>query len=152
VQPQTRWIWLYVGATWRPIAHRKAAISRDGGDDNRQLFAGIAQPAIPGAQADLPFPGNVANDFGQPFEPGPEGLADPGGVTVGPGCLDQHPAGAAIAARVSPLRRTVSPVELSAGAKPRKDISWRGLSNRRTSPISAAKVTATINEAPRIAW
>jgi hypothetical protein len=50
------------------------------------------------------------------------------------------------------LRRTVSPVELSAGTRPRNDISWRGVSNRRTSPISAAKMTATRNEAPRIAW
>src|SRR5512133_2058025 len=53
-------------------------------------------------------------------------------------------------ARVRPLRLTVSPVELSAGTSPRNDISCRGVSNRRTSPISAAKVTATRNETPRM--
>jgi hypothetical protein len=46
-------------------------------------------------------------------------------------------------AGLRPLRSTASPVEVSAGARPRNDISWRGVSNRRTSPISAAKVTAT---------
>jgi transposase len=34
-------------------------------------------------------------------------------------------------------------LEAIIAAKPRNDMSWRGLSKRRTSPISAAKVTAT---------
>src|ERR1700722_7807343 len=55
-------------------------------------------------------------------------------------------------AKVRPFRRIVSPVERSAGTRPRKDISCLGVSNRRPAPISAAKVTATRNEAPRIAW
>jgi hypothetical protein len=55
-------------------------------------------------------------------------------------------------ASVRPFRRTVSPVELSAGTRPRNAINCRGVSNRRTSPISAANVTATRNEAPRMAW
>ena len=55
-------------------------------------------------------------------------------------------------AKVRPFRRIVSPVERSAGTRPRKDISCLGVSNRRTSPISAAKVTATRNEAPRIGF
>jgi hypothetical protein len=54
--------------------------------------------------------------------------------------------------KVRPPRVTVSPVDRSLGTSPRKAISWRGLSNRRTSPISATKVTAARNDTPRIAW
>jgi hypothetical protein len=72
-------------------------LAGDRSDHDRQLLAGIAQPAIAGAQPDLRFPGDVAHRFGQPFEPGPEGLADPGGITVGPGRLDQQPASRSIA-------------------------------------------------------
>jgi hypothetical protein len=48
-----------------------------------------------------------------------------------------------------PCTGSYPPVELSAGTRPRKDISCLGVSRRRTSPISAARVTATRNDAPR---
>src|SRR5690242_21347887 len=86
--------------------------------------------------------------FGEAFDAGSQCFADPGGITISPSGFNQGPPRASIA--VKPLRFTVSPVELSAGTSPRNDISFRGVSNRRTSPISAAKVTATKNEAPRI--
>ncbi len=48
-------------------------------------------------------------------------------------------------------RLTVSPVDRSDGTRPRKAINCRGLSKRRTSPTSLAKVTATMKETPRSA-
>jgi hypothetical protein len=98
------------------------------------------------------FPGDVAHGFGQSVKPGYEGLADPGGITVGPGGFDQDPTSAAIAGQDEPLAAYRLAGRASAGTRPTKDISWRGLSKRRTSPISAVKVTATMNETPRIAW
>src|SRR5215212_2748869 len=49
-----------------------------------------------------------------------------------------------------PPRRTCSPVELSLGTRPRWAISCRGVSKRRTSPISATKVTAVRKATPRL--
>src|SRR5215831_2710007 len=78
-------------------------------------------------------------------EPRLQGLADAGRMAIAP----QVPSISTRRARllpasVRPARRTRSPVDRSDGTRPRKAISWRGLSNRRKSPISAT------NEQP--AW
>src|SRR5207245_372075 len=52
---------------------------------------------------------------------------------------------------MGPWRRE-SPLESSLGTRPRKAASWRGLSKRVRSPISASMVTATVSWTPRRAW
>src|SRR6516162_8063744 len=118
------------------------------GNDQRTLFADGGEPTVTGAQASLRLPGDFANRFGQPLEPRLQGLADAGRIPIAPGTLDQA---RLLPASVRPARRTRSPVDRSDGTRPRKAISWRGLSNRRKSPISATKVTATPKETQRIA-
>ena len=114
------------------------------GNDQRTLFADGGEPTVTGAQANLRLPGDFANRFGQPLEPRLQGLADAGRIPVAPGTLDQYPPGTFVAGQcVRPARRTRSPVDRSDGTRPRKAISGRGLSNRRKSPISETKVTAT---------
>ena len=120
--------------------------------DDRKLLACRVEPAIMGAKADLRLPGDVAHGLRQSFEPGSQGarsLASDSDRSRLPRPAPAARAGCPLDVR--PFRRMVSPVELSAGTRPRKDISCLGVSNRRTSPISAAKVTATRNDAPRIA-
>ena len=63
----------------------------DRGDDDGRLLARGAEAAIAGSQTDLRFPRDVAHRLRQPFQPGSQGLADPSGIAIGPGCLDQRP-------------------------------------------------------------
>jgi hypothetical protein len=65
-------------------------------DDGRLLAHG-AEAAIASAQTDLRLPGDVAHRLRQPFEPRPQGLADPCGITIGPRPLDQRPTSAPVA-------------------------------------------------------
>ena len=64
-------------ATDRP--QKGGHLACDGRHHDWQLLAGIAQPAIAGAEPDLRFPGNIAHGFGQSVEPAPQGFADPSG-------------------------------------------------------------------------
>jgi hypothetical protein len=68
--------------------------------------------------------------------------ADPSLIPICPSALDQNRRARRLPAKVRPARRTLSPLERSDGTKPRKAVSWRGFSKRRTSPISATNVTA----------
>jgi hypothetical protein len=52
------------------------------------------------------------------------------------------------ALEIDPCRRC-SPEEYSEGIRPKNFISSRGVSNRVRSPISATRVTATVNCTPR---
>ena len=107
-----------------------------------------AQATITGAQSDLRSPGDVAHGLRQPLQPGSQGLADPGGVAISPGRLNERPPGAPVAGP----GEAFPPDRISGGAlRWNKTDKRRGVSKRRTSPISATKVTATRNEAPRMA-
>jgi|SRR5579862_1971689 len=79
------------------------------------------------------------------FEACSQGLADPGGITVSPSGLDQRPARAPVVGQGQPFASHRIAARAFRRHQPRNDISWRGVSNRRTSAISAAaKVTAAI--------
>jgi hypothetical protein len=97
---------VYEGTTSRPMAQRKAAISRAIAATTTGGFAGGAEAAIAGAEPDLRLPGDVAHRFGQPLEPGSQGVADPGREAVGPRGLDEGPTGPAVPGehQVYPLR------------------------------------------------
>src|SRR5512144_3076477 len=68
----------------------------DRGDDHGRLFTDGDKPAIAGAETDLSLPGNVTDGLRQSLEPGSQGLADAGGIAVGPSPFDQHAPGAPI--------------------------------------------------------
>ena len=51
------------------------------GNDHGAFLAGGGEPTVTGAQTNLRFPGYLANRFGQPLEPGLQGLADAGLMT-----------------------------------------------------------------------
>ena len=55
-------------------------------------------------------------------------------------------------ALVMPVSLRLLPLESSPGKRPRKAMSWRGLSKRRMSPISATIPAATVSATPRNAW
>src|SRR5436305_804418 len=124
------------------MAHRKAAISRaiaaaiTGG-----FLPAATEAAITGAQSHLRLPGDIKDCFRQPLEAYPEGLADPGGVAIGPSSLDQRSPGASIASE----RQTRAPDCIAGRAlswnESQKRHQLRRVSKRRTSPISAAKIT-----------
>ena len=91
----------------------------------------------------------------------PQGFADPGGIAIRPRGLDQRPPCAPVARQGEALpsdriaRRTLR-WDKTEGRTLRWDkaeeghqLSWR--IEPRMSPIYAAKVTATRNDAPRIA-
>ena len=72
--------------------------------------------------------------FGQPLEPGPQGLADPGGVAVGPGGFDQGPAGASIAGE----RQARAPDRVAGRALPRNQAEERHQLGRRVEAAHIA--------------
>src|SRR5512144_3410749 len=78
----------------------------DRGDDHRRLLAGRDQPAIAGAETDLSLPGNVTDGLRQSCEPGSQGLADAGRITVGPGPSTSTRRARRLPASVRPARRT----------------------------------------------
>jgi hypothetical protein len=58
-------------ATSRPMAHRNAAIlASNGSHHHGQLFAGSAEPTIPGTQPELSFPSDIAHRLRQAFDAG----------------------------------------------------------------------------------
>lgn len=85
------------------------------------------------------------------LEPGPQGLTDPGRIAVSPCRFDQGAAGASIAGEreARPANRVTGRAQPR--SRPRKAINCGGVSKRRTCPISAANISATRNEAPRMA-
>src|SRR5215469_1570693 len=89
-------------------AGRRRHAPSDGPDEARQLtgdrgsddigwLAAASELAIAGAQPQLRFPGDLADRPGLLLLPKPQFAADPGREAVGPGRLDQQPAGRAVA-------------------------------------------------------
>ena len=128
------------------MAHKKAAISRA----IAATTAGGAEATIASAESDLRLLGYVANSLRQSLEPGSQGLADPGGIAV-------SQAASTKARRASiASERKARPADRIAGRELPRNQAKEGHQLRRRIeaahiPISAAKVTATRNEAPRIA-
>src|SRR5262249_44392798 len=59
-------------------------------NDDGQLLAGCAEPAIPATQPNLRLPGDIADRLWQRFEASSQGLADASGMAVAPSRFDQH--------------------------------------------------------------
>src|SRR6516165_7152916 len=89
-------------------ARRRRHVPGDGPDEACQLtgdrrrddigrFAAAGEVAIAGAQPQLRFPGDLADRPGLRLLPKPKLTADAGWEAIGPGRLDQQPAGGAIA-------------------------------------------------------
>ena len=88
---------VYEGATSRPMAQRKAAISRAIAATTTGGFLPVAlRPAIAGTEPDLRLPGDVAHRFGQVLKTASQGPADPGREAVGPRGFDEGAAGTPI--------------------------------------------------------
>src|SRR6516162_9363519 len=72
-------------------------LTGDRGSDDIGRLAAASELAIAGAQPQLRLPGDLADRLGLLLLPKPQFAADPGREAVGPGCLDQQPAGRAVA-------------------------------------------------------
>lgn len=123
----------YDGATSRPIPQEGGHLACDRSHDHRRLLAGGAEAAIAGAKPDLPLPGKVADSLGQPLDPGPQGLADPGGVAASPCRVDQGAAGASIAGERTARPASRGPFDRSPGTRPRKAFNCGGVSKPRSN-------------------
>ena len=71
-------------------------LASNGCHHHGQLLAGSTEPTIAGTQSELRFPGDVAHRLWQSLDAGSQSFADPGGIAVWPGSLDQCPAGTSI--------------------------------------------------------
>jgi hypothetical protein len=86
------------GWTIRAIAQMKPTnLTRDRDGHDHLGLARRRQPAVPVAQAQLRPPGDVADCLRQTFDSIERLAADPSLHAIGPGALDQHPAGMGIA-------------------------------------------------------
>ena len=119
---------VYRGATSRPMAHRKAAISRAiAATTTGGFFARGAEAAITSAQTHLRLPGDVTHWLGQPFEPRSQGLADPRWITIGPSRLDERSPRSPIAGQSEALPSDCVACRAFRRDKPeeRCELSWR---------------------------
>src|SRR5215472_14521930 len=72
-------------------------LTGDRGSDDIGRLAAAGELAVACAQSQLRFPGDLADRPGLLLLPEPQLATDPGWEAVGPGCLDQQPAGRAVA-------------------------------------------------------
>jgi hypothetical protein len=108
------------------------------GNDQRTLFAGGGEPTVTGAQANLCLPGNLANRFWQPLEPGLQGLADAGRKTIGrPGAQ----AGSGTVKKSVPRDRAIR--SLARGISTRRSLHERQTNCGGGSPLTSGQNQAT---------
>ena len=99
--------------------HEADELTSDGGADDGRFLSPRAQRGIAGCEAHLRFPGELPHLWRRLLEAVELAVADARRVTVGPRALDQKAADPRVAGLVWPPRRTVSPVDLSLGTRPR---------------------------------
>src|SRR5215831_5458643 len=86
------------GGTHRAMAQREACqFTGDRGSDDIGRLAAASELAMAGAQSQLRLPSDLADRPGLLLLSEPQLTADPGWEAVGPGRLDQQPAGRAVA-------------------------------------------------------
>src|SRR5919106_5615554 len=94
VQLPDRWSWLHHPGDRPDEAHH---LTGDRRGHHYLRFAGRREAAVTVAEAQLRLPGDLADRLGQAFDPVEQLAADPGLHAVGPGALDQDPAGMGVA-------------------------------------------------------
>ena len=124
----------YTGATSRPMAHRKAAISRAMAVTTTGSFLPVAPPTIPGTRPELGFPSDIAHRLRQAFDAGSQCFADPGGITICPSGFNQSPSRASIASK----RQTLASHHIAGRALRRHQSEKRHQLSRRIEPAHIA--------------